>query len=448
MNTIIRLSSILFFLTFAGVGVVLPSEDSGKSLPDTAQPAEERILTIQEAVQMALSRSPEILLAEAQTIRAREAVRESRSLNRPQVFAGSGLAYNNGMPLSIEGAAPSIFQIQMSQSILSKKNNNLIRESEEAGKASRFNKESAENDLASRTASAYFRLHQARRMITLARDRIEAAQTQQEITESLIRAGRMSKVEATSAKTAVSSARQQLLVFQEQAILAEMELKGYTGLSDEVSIHTIEPQIKIPVLEADIDILYQQALENAPDIQQAEADIRSKEFHLEAEKGERLPKLNIVGQYALLSDSNNYTDYFNRFERNNYLLGLSIQVPVFDGFRSSSRIAQSRQELSEARSRLKILKLELKLATQNGISALRIARGACEHAQNEVDAVREKVQANDAKLESGKISRKDFEEIKAQLFQKEFARLEAEQNLFQRELELLGIIGNIPAAFQ
>ena len=443
MKKIIRSSSILFLLTVAGAGVAFTSENSGKS-----SSAEARILTIQEAVQMALSRSPEMLLAEAQAIRAREAVRESRSLNRPQVFAGSGLAYNNGMPLSIEGAAPSIFQIRMSQSILSKKNNNLIREAEESGKASRFSKESAENDLASRTASAYFRLHQTRRMATLARSRLEAAQKQQEMTESLFHAGRTSRVEFNSSKTAVSSARQELLVLQEQANLAEMELRSHIGLSDTISIHTVEPQIKMPALENDAETLYQQVLANTPEIQQAEADIRAKEFHLEAEKGERLPKLDIIGQYALLSDSNNYTDYFNRFERNNYLLGLSIQVPVFDGHRTSARIAQSRQELSEAQSRLKILKSELKLATQNGISLLRIARGAKEHAQNEVDAVRERVRANEALLESGRISRKDLEETKAQLFQKEFARLEAEQNLFQRELELLGIIGNIPDAFQ
>ena len=443
MNTIIRLSSILFLLTVAGAGAAFPSENSEKS-----PSGEARILTIKETVRMALSRSPEILLAEAQTIRADEAVRESRSLNRPQVFAGSGLAYNNGMPLSIEGAAPSIFQVRMSQSILSKKNNNLIRESEQAGKASGFNRESVENDLASRTASAYFRLHQTRKMIALARERVEAAEAQRDTAESLFQAGRISRLERNSEDTAVSSARQQLLVFEEEANVAEMELKGYTGLEDAVSIHTVEPQIKFPALENDAETLYRQALENAPEIRRAEADVRAKEFHVEAEKGERLPKLDIVGQYALLSDSNNYTDYFNRFERNNYLLGLSIQVPVFDGFRTGSRIAQSRQELSEVRYRLESLKSELKLATRKSLSTLRIARGARENAQNEADAARENVQAGEALLESGRVSRKDLEETKMQLFQKESALLDADLDLFQRKLELLGIIGNIQSAFQ
>src|SRR3972149_3058153 len=90
----------------------LPASDYGS--PDS-QP-EPRTLTIQEAVRMPLPRSPDVVMVEAQAARAGDAVRESRSMNRPQVVAGTGLAYNNGFPLSIEGAAPSIFQIGLSQS--------------------------------------------------------------------------------------------------------------------------------------------------------------------------------------------------------------------------------------------------------------------------------------------------------------------------------------------
>ncbi len=443
MNKIIRISTFVFFLTVAFTATALSSQ-----IYDTARTADTRVLTIQEAVQMALARSPEVLLAEAQKIRSGEAVRESRSLNQPQIYTGSGLAYNNGMPLSIEGAAPSIIQIRMSKSIFSKKNNNLIREAEEIGKSSRLNKESVENDLASRTASAYYRLHQARRMVSISQSRVESVQRQMEMAENLFSAGRMSPIEVASVKTATSSARQQLLVLKEQEQLAEMELKSYTGLPESVSIHTVGPQIISPLLEKEADILYLQALENAPEIRQAESDIRARGFHLEAEKGERLPKLNIVGQYALLSDANNYREYFNRFERNNYLVGLSIQFPIFDGFRSGARISQSRQDVQEARYRLENLKSELKLAIYRALSDLRIARGAREHALNDVDAVRENIKASEVLLENGRISRKDFEEIKAELFQKELVNLEAEQDLFQRELELLGLIGGVPSAFE
>jgi len=443
MNKNIKLSFLVIFLAIAGLGTGYAS-----AMQDQDPQAEVRSLTIQEAVRMALAHYPDIMLAESQAIRAGEAIREIRSLNRPQVVTGTGLAYNNGFPLSIEGAAPSIFQIGLSQSILSKKNNNLIREAEEAGKASRFNNESAGNELVSRTAAAYIRLDETRKLIALTTDRLEAALVQQEMTKSLFQAGRILPTNVTSSKIATSSVRQQLLVAQEQANLAETELKIYTGLPVQISIHTVEPSIKSPAFEAGVDTLYQYVLENSPEIHQAEADIRSKKFHLEAEKGERLPKLNLIGQYALFSRSNNYEDYFSRFSRNNYLLGLSVQFPVFDGFRTSARVAQSSQEVSEARYRLERLKSELRLATQRGVAALRIAKGKVEHAQNETAAIRESIQASEALLESGRISRSEFEDTKSQLFQKEYERLEAEQILFQRKLELLSIIGDISAVLQ
>jgi outer membrane protein len=443
MNRIFKFSFIAIFLCIAGSGK-LPSSE----IHDSDTKAEIRILTIQEAVQMALSGSPEILIARAQSERSREAVRESRSLNRPQVVTGTGLAYNNGFPLSIEGSAPSIFQVGLSQSLFSKRNNNLIREAEEAGNATRFNEESAGKELATKTAISYYSLHQAREMAALASERLDAAQRQQKITDDLYRAGRVRPVDVTLAQTAASSARQQALVAEEQAMIAETELKNYTGLAESVSIRTLEPRIDSPAFDTEPGILIQQALEKAPEIRQAEADIRARGFHLEAEKGERLPQLNLVGEYALFSRSNNYEDYFSRFSRNNYLLGVSIQLPVFDGFRASSRVAQSRQELLEARYRLQRVQSDLKLAVQRGLSSLRIARGANQLARDEAEAARQNMRASEALLESGKISGNELEDIRARLFQKEYERLESELVLFQRKLELLGIIGNIPVAFQ
>ena len=63
-------------------------------------------------------------------------------------------------------------------------------------------------------------------------------------------------------------------------------------------------------------------------------------------------------------------------------------------------------------------------------------------------AVRDSLSLSEALLEIGRISNKEFEEMKSQLYQKEYVQLEAEQVLFQRKLELLGIIGDISSVFQ
>jgi outer membrane protein len=439
-------SKMLFFIMVA-CGSCLAKLAAATPNEPNAQP-QVRTLTIQEAVQMTLSRSPEILLAEAQAARAREAERESHSLNRPQVTIGTGLAYNNGFPLSIEGAAPSIFQVGAVQSILSKKNANLIHEAEESEKASRLNKESARNELISRTALTYCELFRARKIIPLASAGVDAAGKQLELMEAQLAAGKVRPVDVTLAKKALNYARQQLLVAREQEKLAEAELHELTGLSEAISIQATEPRIDSPLFKSDAETLYQKALGIVPEILQADANIRAKEFHVEAEKGERFPRLELVGQYALFSRTNNYSDYFNHFERNNFLLGLSAQFPIFDGSRASARVAQSRQEVSAERSRLLRLKSDLKLNIHRRLGDMEIARGAFDFARSDVEAAREMLQVNETLLASGRISIKEIEDSRMQLQQKELALIDADQALFQRKLELLRVIGSIESVIQ
>jgi outer membrane protein len=437
-----RLSGIFLFAftAFCHAAILSASGDG-----EPASRPESRALTVQEAVQMALAHSPDVLLAEAQASRAGESLRETRSLNRPQVVVGTGLAYNNGFPLSIEGAAPSIFQIGASQSILIKKNANLIREAEESGKASRLGAESARNDLALKTALVYYELYREEKIIALASERLDDARKQLELVETLFEAGRVRPVDVTMAKNRTASAQQQLLEAREHAKTAEAELRELTGLSDAVSVKTKEPRIDIPA-EFQEEMIYKQALENNPEIRQAEINVRAKEFHVEAEKGERLPQMEIVSEYALFSRTNNYADYFNQFKRHNVLLGLSLQMPLFNGSRTSARVAQSRQEVSEGRLRLQRLKSDLKLSIQKGLSDLRIARGAKDVARGDVQAAREMLRVNETLLESGRITEKELEDFRSQLQQKELALLEADQILFQRKLELFHAVGSIASA--
>ena len=151
---------------------------------------------------------------------------------------------------------------------------------------------------------------------------------------------------------------------------------------------------------------------------------------------------------ALFSRTNNYQDFFNRFTRNNFLFGLSLQIPLFNGFRTSSRVAQSKQEVSEARYRLEGLKSDLKLTIEKCLSALRVASDASELAQTEAEDAREKVRVNEALLEGGRISPQDMEQSRSLLQQQELALLQTDQTVFQRELELLRAVGTITTALQ
>lgn len=393
---------------------------------------------------MALARSPEVLAAEAQSIRTREIARETRSLNLPQVETGTGYAYNNGFPIG----TPSIFQITGSQAIFSKKNSNLIKEAEESGKGSGFGAESTRNDVALKTALIYYQLHQSRKMIEIASVWLDSVREQKKEAGILLEAGRITHVEVASADNAILHAQQQLHAVQEQTKLAETDLRRFTGFPETASIKTVEPVIENPIFVTPADAIYLQALECTPEIQKLKADLKAKEFHVEAERAERLPKAEIASQFAVFSNTNNYADYYKNFSRSNIVFGLSFQIPIFDGSRASSKVAQSRLEVSEARHRLDGQMSDLKMSIERAASALRLAQEASQVARDDAKLTLETVKVNEARLEEGRITPKEMEDYRSLQQQKELAVLQADQILFQRKLELLRVAGSILPALQ
>lgn len=405
-------------------------------------------LNLPDAVRLALQNRPEVLLAEAQAARSREAVRESRSFNLPQVTLGSGLAYNNGFPLSVETSAPSLFELGSSMPILNKQNKYRIREAEESSLASQVGVEAVRNDLAATVAMAYSSYHQSQRTEALWSHRLEVAVREQARWEDLEKAGRARPLDVLLARTTAATVRQRLLEAQERSRLAGAQLRDLLGLPDGAPLSTAEPQLPPAALRLTMDELLQQALKANPAIRQAESQVRGKEHRIQAEQGNRYPRLDLVGRYALFSKQNNYQDYYNRFTRNNFLVGVSIEVPVFTGFRTSARIAQSQSEAAEARYRLQQLKSGLKMDLERSASAMRVAEGALELARAEFDTARESLSVQESLQEQGRAEPKEAEAARDLLATREIGMIEAEAALFQRQVELLRVCGLLAGLFE
>ena len=68
-------------------------------------------LAFRTAIELALKNSTTSGLAQADLQRARSAVTQTRDVFLPQTVLGSGLGASYGFPLSLEGAAPALFNV-------------------------------------------------------------------------------------------------------------------------------------------------------------------------------------------------------------------------------------------------------------------------------------------------------------------------------------------------
>src|SRR5512146_2732950 len=88
--------------------------------------AEVRPMTLRQAVETAIAQNPDVALARLDAEKARQGIRVARDPFTPRITAGSGLAYSNGFPMSIEGSAPSIFEARAIQFLYNRQQSYVV----------------------------------------------------------------------------------------------------------------------------------------------------------------------------------------------------------------------------------------------------------------------------------------------------------------------------------
>src|SRR3954466_13736462 len=117
--------------------------------------AQNEPLPFRRAVELALQHSSGLAAAIADRERAKHSVEEQKDQFIPQVILGSGLAATYGFPLSIEGASPSIFNVNTQSMLLNLGQLDFIRSAKNELNAANFSAADRRQQIILDTASAY-----------------------------------------------------------------------------------------------------------------------------------------------------------------------------------------------------------------------------------------------------------------------------------------------------
>src|SRR5437764_8042513 len=115
--------------------------------------AEVQVLNLQQAVNRALQQNPDIALARLDEQKAANAVRAAKAPFTPSVYAGSGLAYSSGFPMSVDGQAASIVQARARQSIFNRQLSYSVAAARESARGAGIATSAKREEIAFRTAS-------------------------------------------------------------------------------------------------------------------------------------------------------------------------------------------------------------------------------------------------------------------------------------------------------
>src|SRR5207237_4815132 len=147
----------------------------------------------------------------------------------------------------------------------------------------------------------------------------------------------------------------------------------------------IEIEAQVPTLgeqQREQDLV-DRALNSSLELQQAEFERKAREHQLEGEIGTKWPTVDLFAEYGLFSKINNFQEFFQKFQRNNFNIGVQVRIPLVNAQRSAN-VALAKSELTTAEMDLKAKRQNVELDVERQYQHLRELDAAREVARLEL----------------------------------------------------------------
>lgn len=409
--------------------------------------AEVNTLTLREAVERALRQNPDLIVARLDEEKAREQIRVARDPFIPKVFVGSGLAYNNGFPMSIEGAAPSIVQARAIASIINRTERHRLAQTKQEAKSAEIETETKRDEIALRTVELYLQAEFAAKEARMVRAQVEALERVAEVMRTRASEGRELPVEVKRAELDLARARQRAESFEADLAYAESSLACVLGYGPDDRVRAAAEERERPELPESEVTAVGLALDGNTEIRRLESSLVAKGFEIKAEQAAKLPQMNLVAQYGLFSRFNNYEDFFNRFERHNAQIGVSFELPLYTGSAAKAREAQAELDARRLRAELDATRSQLALDARQAFQQVRKAETALDVARLDLEVARDDLGVLLTRMEEGRASLKDVEAARYLENEKWIAFYDTHHTVEIARYRLLRETGGLLAAF-
>jgi len=402
--------------------------------------------TLKQAVTTSLQKSRDISLARLQYETSRQEAGVTRSQFLPNLYTGSGVAYTSGFPLLAGGGAPALFNLTYNQELFNLPARGDVRAEEQKTEQQRFTIDAVRDGVIQRTVSAYLELAKVRRQLELLRSERESAQKILDYTRQRAQAGYELPIEVTRAQLTAAQVEQRRAQLEDQEETAADQLRILLGLEPDQTIEVTAEEIP-PAADQTITNLVAEALRNNPEVKAAESERTASELRLKGERGGYWPTIGLIGQYNLLAKFNNYDQFFNKFERNNFIAGIDVKIPIFASH-TGAAVSFARANLTASQMQVENKRAQVSLDVRHKARQARQMDMTREVARLELELAQQNLQVLQSQFQQGRASIRELEGGQLDENEKWLAFLDAEFAHQQAELDLLRTTGQLAQVFQ
>ena len=414
-------------------------------------------LTFTRAVQLALTHSPAIGEAAADQMKAQDAYQETFNNYKPNLTLGSGVGYSYGYPLSIEGSAPSIFNVNYMSTLYSPALRDFLKSAKLQWNASAKSADDQRKDVILDAAVTYVQLDKMLAELKLLATQQSEADNLVTIVSQRVKQGVDSQVELTRAKLVGARVQMQMAQVEGNADVLRTKLSQLTGLPADSIITDTESIPKLPEVDQHAD-LASQALANSATVKAADERAQAEAFRAKGEwKSTYLPSFDLAAQYGLFSNQlNNYSDFFKKFQQNNASFGVVIRLPIFNYVQhakadeAAADALKAKKQAETVKNQVSAQTLQLQRAVRQLAATEQVAQLEYQLAQSEAEATQIRAEqgapppaAEGQTASNGAVSARDVANAKLQVGDKYSQYVDASFELDKARLQLLRATGEL-----
>jgi outer membrane protein len=370
-----------------------------------AFPAMAEPVTLKHAVELALQHATGVAISAADERHASASYRELRNSYIPQLNAGAGLGYSDGFPLSLEGAAPSLFNVAAQSALVNPALKDFIRAAQSDIKVNSLRTKDQRNQVIQDTVLSYSELAKWERRLSGLRETQAEAEKMEAAVADRVKEGIDSEMDGSKARLSVARVRLRLAEASGAADVLREHLSKLTGVP--AASFEIDPDSvpALPMPNQDEDSLGK-ATEANPAVQAALEHARAQYLRVAGERRALWPSVDFAAQYANLATYNNYQKYYQprTFQPNNATVGIALHLP-FLNYAQHARVQEAQSEALKATTQAEAARNQVSeetLRLQRSVTQMQAARDVAnleyEIAQKNIEAVRTRMTSATANL--------------------------------------------------
>jgi outer membrane protein TolC len=365
-------------------------------------------ITLHRAVELALNHATGISIATADEQHASATYRVLRNSYIPQLTAGAGLGWSDGFPLSLEGAAPSLFNISAQSALLNPALRDFIHAAQSDVVVSNLHVKDQRNQIIQDTVMSYAELAKWELRLSRLRETQTTAEQMAAAVAQRVKEGIDSETDSARARLSVARVRLRIAEAAGAADVLREHLSKLTGLP----LASIEIDAdSLPALPAAPDEKTDEAsvtkyTDASPTVQAALEHARAQYLRVRGERKSLWPSIDFASQYANLATYNGYQKFYqpHSFQPNNVTIGVAIHFPFFN-YAQHARVQEAESEALKAKKQAEAARnqaSEETLRLQRSVTQMQAARDVAELeyeiAQKNIDAIRTRMENSAANL--------------------------------------------------